>query len=149
MRLRTATTRLPAREIRPKGSPITTALQSPEFQTLLDEGDEHGFVDARELDALAEAHDLGDSDVEELTAALEEHGVEVRAPGEEPAPERASFDVGEPAAPADSLHLFLNQIGRYPLLTAPEEVALAKRIERGDVAAKERMINSNLRLVVS
>ncbi|HEX2044686.1 MAG TPA: sigma-70 family RNA polymerase sigma factor, partial [Gaiellaceae bacterium] len=78
-----------------------------------------------------------------------EHGVEVRAPGEEPAPSRASFDVGEPAAPADSLHLFLNQIGRYPLLTAPEEVALAKRIERGDAAAKERMINSNLRLVVS
>jgi RNA polymerase primary sigma factor len=43
----------------------------------------------------------------------------------------------------------MNQAGRYPLLTASEEVALAKRIERGDAAAKERMINSNLRLVIS
>jgi len=49
----------------------------------------------------------------------------------------------------DSLQLFLNEAGRYPLLTAAEEVELAKRIERGDRAAKERMITSNLRLVVS
>jgi RNA polymerase primary sigma factor len=53
----------------------------------------------------------------------------------------------EPAS-TDSLQLFLNEIGRYPLLTAAEEVALAKRVERGDRAAKERMINCNLRLVV-
>ena len=64
------------------------------------------------------------------------------------------FDLGEldavelPAS-AGSLDLFLNEIGRYPLLTAAEEVALAKAVERGDEAAKERMINSNLRLVVS
>ncbi|HET7043942.1 MAG TPA: sigma-70 family RNA polymerase sigma factor [Gaiellaceae bacterium] len=49
----------------------------------------------------------------------------------------------------DSLQLFLNEIGRHKLLTAAEEVELAKRVERGDAAAKERMINSNLRLVVS
>jgi RNA polymerase primary sigma factor len=49
----------------------------------------------------------------------------------------------------DSLQLFLNEAGRYPLLTAAEEVELAKRIERGDLAAKDRMITSNLRLVVS
>jgi RNA polymerase primary sigma factor len=49
----------------------------------------------------------------------------------------------------DSLQIFLNQASRYPLLTAADEVALAKRIERGDVDAKDRMINSNLRLVVS
>ena len=52
-------------------------------------------------------------------------------------------------AAADSLQLFLNAARRYPLLTAVEEVELAKRIERGDMAAKDRMINSNLRLVVS
>src|SRR5262249_252428 len=50
---------------------------------------------------------------------------------------------------ADALQLFLNEIGRYPLLTAAQEVELAKRIERGDMRAKEQMINSNLRLVVS
>jgi RNA polymerase primary sigma factor len=63
----------------------------------------------------------------------------------------------EPARPeheatvgsTDALNLLMNRVGRYPLLTAAEEVALAKRIERGDAAAKERMINSNLRLVIS
>src|SRR5437879_10658877 len=49
----------------------------------------------------------------------------------------------------DSLQLFLNEAGRYPLPTAAEEVELAKAIEQGDPAAKERMVNSNLRLVVS
>jgi RNA polymerase primary sigma factor len=51
--------------------------------------------------------------------------------------------------PSDGLSLFMNRAGRYRLLTAADEVALAKRIERGDAAAKERMINSNLRLVIS
>ena len=49
----------------------------------------------------------------------------------------------------DALTLFMNQAGRHELLTAAEEVELAKRVERGDAAAKERMINSNLRLVIS
>jgi RNA polymerase primary sigma factor len=52
-------------------------------------------------------------------------------------------------ATTDALQLFLNEAGKWPLLTAEEEVELAKRIERGDHEAKERMINSNLRLVVS
>jgi RNA polymerase primary sigma factor len=55
----------------------------------------------------------------------------------------------EPEATTDSLQLFFNEARRYPLLTADEEVELAQRIERGDLAAKERMINSNLRLVIS
>jgi RNA polymerase primary sigma factor len=65
-------------------------------------------------------------------------------------------EASEPVAPSagetmlgDSLSLFLSEIGRYPLLTASEEVMLAKRVERGDPAAKERMITSNLRLVVA
>jgi RNA polymerase primary sigma factor len=60
-----------------------------------------------------------------------------------------AYEPGELSGAADSLQLFLTEIGRHPLLTAAEEVVLAKRIERGDPAAKERMINSNLRLVVS
>ena len=55
----------------------------------------------------------------------------------------------EASSSTDSMTLFMNRIGRYPLLTAAEEVSLAKRVERGDAAAKERMINSNLRLVIS
>jgi RNA polymerase primary sigma factor len=58
-----------------------------------------------------------------------------------------SYDPTEGGVP-DSVALFMNEVGRYPLLTAAEEVELAKRIERGDREAKERMINSNLRLVV-
>ncbi len=65
-------------------------------------------------------------------------------------PESAPILSAEaPTGSVDSLTLFMNEAGRYRLLTAAEEVALAKRVERGDAAAKERMINSNLRLVVS
>jgi len=49
----------------------------------------------------------------------------------------------------DSIQLFFNEAARHPLLTAEEEIELAKRIEKGDLAAKERMINANLRLVIS
>ncbi len=68
--------------------------------------------------------------------------------------EALEVDVAAPArveasSSTDSMTLFMNRIGRYPLLTAAEEVSLAKRVERGDAAAKERMINSNLRLVIS
>jgi RNA polymerase primary sigma factor len=55
----------------------------------------------------------------------------------------------EPEATTDSLQLFFNEARRHPLLTAQEEIELAKRIERGDLAAKDRMVNSNLRLVIS
>jgi len=123
-------------------------LQTDEFQTLLDDGDERGFVDAGEIESLVETYDLGEEELEELTGALEELGVEVRAVDESKLSAEA-LEASELPASADSLYLFLNEIGRYPLLTAAEEVALAKRVERGDLAAKERMITSNLRLVVS
>ena len=90
-----------------KGITISTTLQTPEIQTLLEASEE------------------------ELEAS-----------------ENGTFEAEALPASADSLELFMNEIGRYPLLTAAEEVALAKRVERGDRAAKERMINSNLRLVV-
>ena len=62
---------------------------------------------------------------------------------------RLSAGVGTGAMTENSLDLFLRSARTHPLLTAEEEIELAKRIERGDLAAKERMINSNLRLVVS
>ncbi len=62
--------------------------------------------------------------------------------------DRRSPDHAVAEATTDSLQLFINQALRYPLLTAAEEVELAQRIEKGDLAAKERLINSNLRLVI-
>jgi len=58
-------------------------------------------------------------------------------------------DVFKPEVTTDSMQLFLNEALRHPLLTAEEEIELTKRVEKGDLAAKERMINANLRLVVS
>ena len=140
-----------------KGAPISTILQSHDIQTLLEDAEEQGLLDARELESVAEAHELDEDDVRELTAALEERGVEIAdGPEHEETDETAAPRVEAPADSAadgprttDSLQLLLNEIGRYPLLTAAQEVVLAKQIERGDAAAKERMINSNLRLVVS
>src|SRR5262249_56273552 len=68
---------------------------------------------------------------------------------DEPAPEPEAQAPVAISGSADSLQLFLADVGRHKLLTAAEEVMLAKRIERGDVTAKRRMIESNLRLVVS
>jgi RNA polymerase primary sigma factor len=62
--------------------------------------------------------------------------------------ERRSDAHLAPEPTTDSFQIFLNQANRYPLLTAEEEIELAKAIERGDLAAKERLINSNLRLVI-
>jgi RNA polymerase primary sigma factor len=120
-------------------------LESPEIQTLLDEAGDEGFVEAGEIESLAEAHELEPEELEALNAALDERGVEIREPEER---RELDLSVEAPSASADSLELFMNELGRYPLLTAAEEVALAKRVERGDRAAKERMINCNLRLVV-
>jgi len=108
---------------------------------------ERGFVRTTEIDALQTELDLDEEALAALRAALEEADVEIE---EDAATDEPELDLTPGAGgTTDSLQLFLNQMGRYPLLTAADEVALAKRIERGDLAAKERMVNSNLRLVVS
>jgi RNA polymerase primary sigma factor len=89
-------------------------------------------------------HDLGDDDLAELRAELEARAVEITAK-----PERERLVVDAPAESTDALTLFMNSAGRHRLLTAAEEVELSKRVERGDSAAKEEMINCNLRLVIS
>jgi RNA polymerase primary sigma factor len=114
----------------------------------LHEASDRGVVAATELEALQLEHELDDDTLDEVRAALASADVEIEeavdageAPGE--------LDLRPSGVVTDSLQLFLNQIGQHPLLNAAEEVALAKRIERGDAAAKEKMVNSNLRLVVS
>jgi RNA polymerase primary sigma factor len=119
--------------------------------SFIDAAEEDGFVTTTALEALAVEHDLEEDEVTALRAELETRGVRIQDDaGNESAEEREpdlSFDATAGGVP-DSLTQFMNQLGRYPLLTAAEEVELAKRIERGDLQAKERMINSNLRLVV-
>ena len=92
-------------------------------------------------------------DADELTGLyeqIEERGIELTDDCGLPEADAATYVNSEVAAmTTDSLRLFLNEIGRHPLLTAAEEVELAKLIEQGDNEAKDRMINSNLRLVVS
>jgi RNA polymerase primary sigma factor len=109
---------------------------------------ERGVVRAAELEELRTELELGDEALEAVRAALAEADIEIEAEADEAVgPE---LDLTPSAGGStESLQLFLNGIGRYPLLSAAEEVALAKRVERGDAAAKERMVNSNLRLVVS
>jgi RNA polymerase primary sigma factor len=119
-------------------------------QALLDRGEETGCIELSELDELVQTLDLDDDAVSALYEDIESRGIDLKDNcGRESAP-AATYVNGDLAiATTDALQLFLNEVGRYPLLTAREEVELAKRIERGDREAKERMINSNLRLVVS
>ena len=124
-------------------TPETTAAVA----ALVQNAQERGFVRTSELDALQTEHDLDEEALGALRAALDEADVEIEEDSDADDPE---LDLTPGAGGStDSLQLFLTQMGRYPLLTAAEEVALAKQVERGDRAAKERMVNSNLRLVVS
>jgi len=122
----------------------------PEVAALIARGEERGCINLSEFDELAQALELGDEDLYALEAQLEAHGIDISDDCGRSGVEPTTFRNGElAAATTDALQLFLNEIRRYPLLTADEEVELSKRIEQGDLAAKERMINSNLRLVVS
>src|SRR6188472_396705 len=120
------------------------------LQAFLDRGEEQGCIQYSEVDEITQSLDLEDEQVQDLYEEIERRGIELKDNcGRESAP-AATYVNGDLAhATTDALQLFLNEVGRHPLLTAKEEVELAKRIERGDREAKERMINSNLRLVVS
>jgi RNA polymerase primary sigma factor len=121
-------------------------LDAP-IHAFLEDAEERGSVEETSLEALATEHELEEEDVAALRAELEAREIDILVPEKED--EAIVWEADAPVGTADALTLFMNRAGRYPLLTAAEEVALAKRIERGDEAAKERMINSNLRLVIS
>ena len=122
-------------------------------RAMVEAGEERGWIEPAELEAFAIDRELGDAEIEELTSELERIGIEVReALPEEGARAKAEeivYEADQPSGAGDSLHLFLADVGRNRLLTAAQEVVLAKRVERGDFAAKRQMIESNLRLVVS
>jgi RNA polymerase primary sigma factor len=121
-----------------------------QLRVLMEHGEEIGCINMSAFTALVQELELDDEELNGLYEQIETRGIELTDDCALPEIHEATYVNGEVAAmTTDSLQLFLNEAGRYPLLTAAEEVELAKAIERGDRAAKERMVNSNLRLVVS
>ncbi len=142
----------------------TAVVEMDEMRVLIAEGQERGFLSAERVMAALEDADLSSEQGRDLYSYLEEHDIDVvssreRSEREEVAAraaasatrereqERQEEEVADPSL--DSLRLYLRAIGRVPLLTAADEVRLAKRIERGDISAKQHMVEANLRLVVS
>jgi RNA polymerase primary sigma factor len=144
-------------------------VELDELRPLIAEGQERGFLTFDQIAACLEEVEVTKEQVQELHAYLDEHGIEVveadgrlakseagsveasAAQAAEPTPEqRKKVEVDLTVEPSlDSLRLYLRSIGRVSLLTAEQEVILARRIERGDMLAKQQMIEANLRLVVS
>ncbi len=126
-----------------------TEIAREQIEALIARGGEEGCVNLSHLNELVQEQELEDEEIRALYEQLEERAIEVSDDcGKETA--ASTYVNGDLAvSTTDALQLFLNEAGRWPLLTKEEEVELAKLIERGDEEAKERMINSNLRLVVS
>jgi RNA polymerase primary sigma factor len=127
---------------------INDATRGP-IAALFDRAEQHGCVGLSEVDELAQALDLEDDAVGALYEQLQARGIDLRDDCGREAEAAPIDDAALASATTDTLQLFLNEIGRHRLLTPDEEIELARRIERGDLAAKERMITANLRLVVS
>jgi RNA polymerase primary sigma factor len=117
---------------------------------ILDAGEEAGCLNLSQFSAAVQDLQLDEEQLEALYAEMEERGISLSDDcGRETAGDATYINGDLATATTDSLQLFLNEAGRYALLSAAEEVELAKKIESGDTEAKNRMINSNLRLVVS
>jgi RNA polymerase primary sigma factor len=130
-----------------------------ELHKLVEQGQEKGFLTYDDIVNAVEDVELTKEQLEDFTTYLSDQSIELvegeqhkRLP-HEPVPveeEKVAPKLDLSVEPSlDSLRLYLREIGKVPLLTASQEVALAKRIERGDMAAKQHMIEANLRLVVS
>jgi RNA polymerase primary sigma factor len=119
------------------------------LQAFIETAQEEGCAELSAVQQLAESLELEDEVLQKLYEEFDERGIELRDDCGKETQEPTYVNGDLATMTTDSLQLFLNEMARYPLLTAQEEVELAKRIERGDREAKDRMVNSNLRLVVS
>jgi RNA polymerase primary sigma factor len=126
---------------------VTEVLETDEAKQLLESGRSAGKLRTDEIAAVLDELDLDTVQLDEFYAALEEQQIEVVDGVDEAEVELEEAKASEVST--DTLQLFLKDIGRVPLLTAAQEVELAKRIERGDHSAKQAMVEANLRLVVS
>ena len=122
---------------------------SKDFKLLIDKYKDDGCVELSVVHSLVEQNDLDENQAAEVYERLDAEGINVEDDCSTESEEtRINYgDLG--SFSADTLGLFLQEIGRFPLLTREEEVELAERVDRGDLEAKNLMINSNLRLVVS
>src|SRR5436189_2078335 len=125
------------------------AVVDERLQALLEQGEEQGCLNLSAVGEFLQEAELDEEQTAGFFEQLEERGIPLTDDCARPDAVDATYVNGElAAATTDALQLFLNEAGRYKLLTASEEVELSKRIERGDRQAKDLMINSNLRLVV-
>ncbi|HEY2438151.1 MAG TPA: sigma-70 family RNA polymerase sigma factor, partial [Solirubrobacteraceae bacterium] len=107
-------------------------------------------VELSEVSEAVQTAELDDEDAQRLHDLLESRGIELRDDCGRPDVERTSYVMDDLSQQTtDAMALFLREVARHPLLTREQEVELAKRIERGDLEAKEQLVNSNLRLVIS
>jgi RNA polymerase primary sigma factor len=125
---------------------VEGVLDTDEARTLLEAGRTAGKLDAEEIALALDELDLDAGQIDEFYTALDEAQIEVVQPAEEEV--EAELEA-EAEISTDTLQLFLKDVGRVSLLTAAQEVELAKRIERGEHSAKQAMVEANLRLVVS
>ncbi|MBA2294831.1 MAG: sigma-70 family RNA polymerase sigma factor [Actinobacteria bacterium] len=125
---------------------IETLLAQHDLRSLLETCEQTGSIQAPDVTEIVETHDLTGIEHEALVRELDKRGIEIV----ETSPvQRAPVSPAPVETTTDALQLFLRDAGRHRLLTAAQEVSLAKRIEGGDQSAKAEMIQSNLRLVVS
>jgi RNA polymerase primary sigma factor len=122
---------------------------SAELEAFVARAEERGCAHESDVEALVTRLELADAEVLELREALAVHDVEVRDDCGKRAPATAYANGDLTRYTIDTMAQFLAEAARYPLLTAAEEIELAKRVERGDLQAKEKLISHNLRLVVS
>jgi RNA polymerase primary sigma factor len=124
-------------------------ITTDQVDALIARSGEQGCVNLSHLNKLVQEQELEDEDIRALYEQLEERAIEISDDCGKESDDSTYVNGDLAVATTDALQLFLNEAGRWPLLTKEEEIELAKLIERGDEQAKERMINSNLRLVVS
>jgi RNA polymerase primary sigma factor len=125
-------------------------LEAADELTQRGEARERRCVELSELSEVVQTLEFSDDEAQALQETLEERGLEVRDDCGRDRVELTSYVNGEMAErTTDAMALFLREVARHPLLTREQEVELAKRIERGDLEAKEQLVNSNLRLVIS
>ena len=117
-----------------------------ELRELLDEGRKQGRLTSARLTAVLNDVDLSPEQLENVLLCLIDEGIELVDSDEAAA---ATTDAPNRAPGADTLQAFLTKIAQEPLLSADDEIALAKGIEARDMAAKRKLVDANLRLVVS